>query len=304
MERIVTLPDGQRVLLEGQIIPDAWDVYQKRVNGHMELSFKNQVSWSEVDSPAPAKWDDYISQFSGDKLAERLAEHELELAERRAKQTEKNAARAKTQCRWLIKAQNLDTMMTLTYRENQSDRDLCKKHFKEWVRRMKAALGGEFVYVASFERQDRGAMHVHLACKKLQSHGVRRGVRVKAFELGTQVWRSIIGQDNGLCFIGSKTRHGGHRKNLSVAKLAGYVSKYIMKDYADCPANEARYSRSKGLTAPKAEKTSFTGMSLIDMVSLAFHCVDGDAIVSHSLTPDKYGGGRYWLVTEPDLTRF
>ena len=196
MERIVTLSDGSRILLEGKVIPDAWQVSQKCKNGHSELSFKPLVEWVESDSPAPLPFDEY---------------------ERRDKQREKNAQRAKAACRWVIKSQGLNEMVTLTYTENQLDRDLCKKHFKEWVRRMKAALGGQFVYCASFERQDRGAMHVHIACHKLPSHGTIKNAKVKTFDLGTRIWRSIVGADNGLCYVGAKGKNGKKRRNLTVS---------------------------------------------------------------------------------------
>ena len=110
-------------------------------------------------------------------------------------------------------------------------------------------------------------------------------------------------EDNGLCFVGGKTRHGGQRRNLSLAKLAAYVSKYIMKDYHDSPAETNRYSRSNGLSVPKARKMTFAGLTFGQMVELAFQCADGDVIVSHRATLDQWSGGRYWLVTEPDPWR-
>jgi hypothetical protein len=293
-------PWGNQVLLEGQVVPNAWDVYQKRCNGHSELSFKPVISWTESDTMP----EDYVPK-NAKYTAANLA---IELEEKRAKQREKNAQRAKSQCRWVIKSQGLNELLTLTYRDNQEDRDLCKKHFKEWVRRMKAALGGDFVYCASFEKQTRGAMHVHVACKKLPEHGTLKGQKIKAWRLGTDIWRSIIGlsatgETGGLCFVGGKTRNGGYRRNLSLAKLAGYVSKYIMKDYADSPLEKNRYSRSDGLTLPKAVKTTYTGLTLAEMIDLVFECSQGDVIVSHRVTLDDYGCGRYWLVTEPDLSK-
>ena len=302
MERIVSFA-GERVLLRGTVLEDTWEVLVKESNGHRELSFKNAVMWEDTGELCPPPFAVYIQQFEGQELADRLAEREKELAEKREKQREKNAQRAKSKCRWIIKSQGLDELLTLTYRENQEDRALCKKHFETWVRRMKAALGGKFIYCASFERQERGAMHVHVACHKLPSHGVRKGQKIKAWKLGTDIWRSIIGEDNGLCFVGGKTRHGGQRRNLSLAKLAAYVSKYIMKDYHDSPAETNRYSRSNGLSVPKARKMTFAGLTFGQMVELAFQCADGDVIVSHRATLDQWSGGRYWLVTEPDPWR-
>lgn len=299
MERIVTI-GGERILMRGTVIDDSWEVFVREANGHKELSFKNAVCWEDTGERAPDPHDVYIQGFEGAEAAERQAQYEKELEEKREKQREKNAQRARTTARWLIKSQGLNEILTLTYRENQQDRDLCKnRHFKEWVRRMKAALGGKFVYVAAFERQARGAMHVHVACHKLPSHGTRKGQKIKAWKLGTEIWRSIVGDDNGLCFVGGKTKNGGKRRNLSLAKMAAYVSKYIMKDYHDAPLESNRYSRSNGLVVPKAQRMLFHGLTFEQMVELAFQCNDGDVIVSHKVTRDRWAGGRYWLVTEP-----
>lgn len=298
MERIVTI-GGERVLMRGIVLDDCWEVRERSANGHRELSFKNRVIWEDTGERAPDPMDVYLDGLDPALRAEREAEHAKELEEKREKQMKKNAAMAKTKCRWMIKNAGLNELLTITYRDNQQDRDLCKKHFKEWVRRMKAALGGKFVYVASFERQDRGAMHVHVACHKLPQHGTRKGQKIKAWKLGTEIWRSIVGDDNGLCFVGGKTRHGGHRRNLSLAKLAAYVSKYIMKDYAQAPKGSNRFSRSDGLEVPKSQCTHIGPLSFEEMVALAFQCNDGDVIVSHKVTRHRWSGGRYWLVTEP-----
>lgn len=304
MERIMTLPGGQRVVLNGEVLEDAWDVYVKNVNGHRETSFRNAVIWSESDKIAPPEFDReaYLAQFDGADREWR--ERELDEAEeaRRLKQLEKNAQRAKAACRWFIKANGLNELLTLTYRENQTDRDKCKKHFKEWVRRMKRELGGRFVYCASFERQERGAMHVHIACHKLPQHATHKGIKIKGWELGTRVWRSIVGKDNGLCFVGGR-KAPGRPKQRSIAKIASYVSKYITKDYQDAPDESNRYSRSDSRDGiaqmPKAEKIRIWGASLRDMIEMAFQCTDGEIVVSHRVTVDRYGEGQYWLVTEP-----
>lgn len=307
MERIVTCKlTGRRIVCEATVVDDAWDIHVKNVNGHREISFRNAIVLSETDKLAPPEFDRdaYLSQFDGEALEWRIQELEDEAEARRLKQLEKNAQRAKSACRWFIKANGLNELLTLTYRDNQEDRDLCKKHFKEWVRRMKSALGGRFVYCASFERQKRGSMHVHIACHKLPKHAVHRDVKVKGWELGTKVWRSIVGSDNGLCFVGGRKTPQGRIKQRSIAKIASYVSKYITKDYQDAPDESNRYSRSdskNGIASmPKAEKIRIWGASLQDMIEMAFQCADGEVIVSHRVTREQFRGDRYWLVTEPD----
>ncbi|MFS4549094.1 hypothetical protein [Comamonas resistens] len=305
MERIITAPTGERIVIQGEVLEDAWDVYVKRVNGHREISFRNAVIWSETDKLAPPPFDPeaYLSQFDGEDREWRERELEEEAEARRLKKLEQNAQRAKSACRWFIKANGLNELLTLTYRENQEDRDLCKKHFKEWVRRMKSALGGRFVYCASFERQDRGAMHVHIACHKLPKHATHKDVKIKGWELGTKVWRSIVGKDNGMCFVGGRKTPQGRIKQRSIAKIASYVSKYITKDYKDAPDESNRYSRSdskNGIACmPKAEKIRIWGASLQDMIEMTFQCAEGEVIVSHRLTLERFEGARYWLVTEP-----
>lgn len=305
MERIVKLPgDGRRVVMKGTVVPDAWDAYTRYVNGHRETSFKSVVLWEETDETPPLEWDEYISMFDGEERAEREAMREREAEERREKARERNAGRAKTAARWFIKANGLNELLTITYRENQEDRALCKRHFKEWVRRMKRALGGKFVYCASFEKQKRGAMHAHVACHKLPKHAMHKGVKIPAWRLGTEIWRDIVGSDNGLVFVGGRNKSGNrYTRPRSIAKIAAYVSKYIMKDYQDAPLESNRYSRSNKTDdiqdLPKAEKTRIWGATFNDMVELAFQCNEGDVVVSHRITRDDFRGDRYWLVTEP-----
>lgn len=276
MQRIV---DG--VLFESSVIPDAWEVRTWRANGVMERSARSCVEWREI-GPCPPndEWDPV-------KDAEALAER----AERSLR---RNAQRAKQQCRRLIISANFDELLTLTYKANQLDRDLCKRHFKEWVRRMKRALP-DFKYCASFERQERGAMHVHLATNKLPQHAQYKGVKIQAWRLGTDVWRAVVGDLGGMCHVGGKTRHGGRRRNLSLAKMASYVSKYIMKDFAEAPSGSNRFSRSDGILLAKPELLRLVRCSYLDLLILTFETSPGDVVVSHRLNLFK---DAVWLCTE------
>ena len=280
MERIVN-----GVVFEGNVLPDCWDVRTWSVNGHMERSARQVVEWREV---GVLPFD-----FQND-LPDPVKDAEL-IEENRAKALKQSAKRAMTMCRRVIKAEGFDELLTLTYRENQMDRSICKAHFEKWYRRMKKALG-DFRFCASFEKQERGAMHVHIATNRLPKHADYKGVKIEAWKLGTRIWRDIVGADNGLCFVGGKTRFGGQRRNLSLGKMAAYVSKYIMKDYEDSPAEKNRYSRSNGTVLPLPTLVRLTGLTLAELVGVAFECGDGDVIVSHRVGHWK---DSYWLCTEP-----
>lgn len=274
--------------LVGTRNPTKWDVSIFEVNGHRELSARNVIEWEEDETwkPKPDKCPDMPS-------LEQLAEIE----ERRLRSLKKSAQRAQTQCRRVIKASDFREMLTITYRENQDDREVCKGHFKEWVRRMKRALP-KFQYCAAFERQERGSMHVHCATNKLPKHCHYRGEKIESWRLGTLIWREIVGADNGLVFVGGKPRWGStRRRNQSLAKIASYVSKYIMKDFEDSPAGGNRYSRSDTIDLPKPIRLRIDDCSMSDLIGLCFELKPGHVVVSHRVGD---WGDSYWLCTEPE----
>lgn len=294
MERII---DGR--LFEGKRVPDSWEVRIWEQNGHREISACNVIQWVEVGAAHTGRPEGLLPGslvLDADEMARLLRREKEDAEQRRLDNLKRNANRAKTACRRIIKAEGFDELLTLTYRENQQDRALCKVHFKEWVRRMKAHLGGVFRFCASFERQDRGAMHVHLAVHKLPAHAMHKGTKIEGWRLGTAVWHTVVGEDNGLCFVGGKNRKGNQkRKPIGRAKMAAYVSKYITKDYADAEAASNRYSRSNGIPVGKPTVMRFDRAMLADIIGMVFTLGEGDVVVDHNASEEW---GRYWLCTE------
>lgn len=277
------------IRFEGVVVPDKWVIRTWEANGVMERSAAPYVMWREtVDTGF--KLDGFQYTDFSERTEEERAEDE---AERRQRALESAAKRAKTMCRRVIITEGFNELLTLTYRDNQTDRELCKRHFKEWVRRMKRALGGQFRYCAAFERQDRGAMHVHLATHKLPKHVEHRGVKIEAWKLGTKVWRSIVGDDNGLCFVGGKKRGKRYRK-WSLARMAAYVSKYITKDFEDAPAESNRYSRSDGVQIGEVH-TMQVECSYADLIGLCYEYLPGDTTIA--LRANRFND-RLWFCKE------
>lgn len=310
MQRII---DG--FLYEGKKSENSFNVRTFEVNGHRELSIRRCIDWVEVcESPAYARCGSgFQGASTADDVAKWAAQDVLDAQKRLDHCLKASAMRAQVMCRRVIKAESFNELLTLTYRSNMTDRATCKKHFKEWVRRMKKALG-DFRYCASFEQQKRGAMHVHIACNKLPAHAVHKNVKIKAWELGTRIWRDVIGNyqfegplqpakewpvlTNGMCFVGGKSRFGGdkRKRNMSIAKMAAYVSKYILKDHAAVPAEKNRYSRSNGTVIPKSMVTRYDQTSMAELIGLVFELHGSDVVVSHWL--DNWGDG-WGLTTEP-----
>lgn len=298
MQRIV---DG--ILFEGVPVDDAWDLTLWESNGITEAAVRQVMEWREIGPCAVPQMtpDEYVAyleaEFSGKELARRLKEFADLQEEKRLKALRKSAQRAKQMCRRIIIAENFTELLTLTYRDNQEDRELCKRHFKMWVQRMKRALGGEFRYCASFEKQDRGAMHVHIACQKLPKHVKYHGVKIQAWRLGTECWRGIVGKDNGLCFVGGKNKRGNRRsKVMSLGKLAQYVSKYIMKAFMEAPEESNRYSRSNGSPVPPKQSHRFSDSTLRQVIERVWEFVGStDVVVSSRVGTFK---DSFWLVVE------
>ena len=129
---------------------------------------------------------------------------------------------------------------------------------------MARLLPGWF-YVAAFERQERGAWHVHMAVHRLPKElQAKPGVKVKSFNVIRAVWRSVVGD------LGGNIDVSAHKRNSKRApsKVAAYLSKYMIKAFADGDAWSNRFSSSKGVTVPKAERIRFAGYTLPEVLQL------------------------------------
>ena len=100
------------------------------------------------------------------------------------------------------------------------------RDFDVFMKRIRRILP-HFQYVCVFERQKRGAWHAHMAVQRVQSHYLHRGVLVKSYDLLRAVWRAVVGEGN--VDISKARRHS----QRNIAKLAGYLSKYLSKTFDD-----------------------------------------------------------------------
>jgi len=222
-------------------------------NGHKEAVITRQVVWEE------------LRRATVDELEMWAREREESEEERRQANLLRAARRAKTQVRRRVKALGLDALLTLTYRENQQDLPLCKQHMKEFVRRMRRLLPG-FVYVAAFERQKRGAWHVHMAIHRLPTALPHAGVKVKSFNVVRAVWRAVVGELGGN--IDQQRRKRWSQQ--SSGKLAAYLSKYMLKAFAEGDDWSNRYSGSHGIELPDPVVVRFKAYAMADLIALAY----------------------------------
>lgn len=223
-------------------------------NGHHEYRMAPLVTW------------ELVGELSDQAYEDRLACMELTAEERKQANLERAAQRAKTRVRHLCKAAGVDTLLTLTYAANMSDWATLKRHMKEFNRRMSKLIPGWF-YVSAYERQKRGAWHAHMAVHRLPSElNAAGGTKVKSFNVIRAVWRAVTGEHGGNIDVQARKRNS----QRVPSRIAAYLSKYMTKAFAEGDAWSNRFSSSKGITIPKAERVKFVGYTLSEVAMAVF----------------------------------
>lgn len=233
---------------------------------------------------------------------------------------EKSRARAKRQCRYKIKHGGFRHMLTGTYRENVTDFDKIRSDHAAWMRKVKAAVR-KFRAVYAFEPQKRGAWHFHQACDALPRMLRHKGIQKPSYEVLTLLWQEVVGdvqyvfhgplrpgesfpvvmQTGGTINVDGYTKKSNKKlhadaKNLSLAKLAGYVSKYLTKEVGDGLRGRQMWGSTEDLTPPKAITMDFSEQSLAGIITIAFECPAGHRVARHWLN----SFGDCWVLdTEP-----
>lgn len=258
-------------------------------NGQMEITASRIMGWKELDwDSEKVRWHlqhmDYLESLPDEQ-------------EKKARRNAERAARgAKKRVRQLCKAMGVDSMLTLTYRANQQDLAVTKKHIREFNRRMLRVLP-DFAFVAAFERQKRGAWHVHMATRNipesLADRNRQNACRIKSYEVIRRIWRSVVGELGGNIDVARRKFHS--RK--SAAQIASYIAKYIVKDYAEGEKWSNRW-------------TKYGEGSVPEPVEIGIYCGPIAAIeAAYALLPEghriaigRLDRWRDWFVlhTEPD----
>lgn len=179
----------------------------------------------------------------------------------REKSTERAARRAKTQVRRRCKVIQADCMLTLTYRENMQDETRLQADFKAFRKRLDTI--GAFQYVATIEKQERGALHLHIACQHFPAYlRDEAGTRVKSYNVIRAMWRRVVGRDNGNVDL---TRPRGRN---SAHRIASYIAKYVSKKVSEAALNSKSYWSSRGIEIPRPQVLWYAGeMDTFDIVT-------------------------------------
>lgn len=276
MQRIIG-----RERYEGKISDEHEVILHDLGHGQREASISRTVWWEHAGTMSDEAYAMYLEQVELHK-----DDPDKILANR-----ERAARRAKTKVRRICKSLGVDALLTLTYHANMQDLEACKKHMKEFVRRVRKLIPG-FAYVAAFERQKRGAWHVHMAVHKLPFKLAWAGTKVKSYSVIRAVWRRVVGELGGNIDEARKKRHS--RK--SPAQMAAYISKYILKAFEEGEDHSNRYS-SSSYSLPAPVRMRFMSESMADLIALVYSELGSDGTLTNPwLSP---WGDRFFMTSEP-----
>lgn len=256
-------------------------------NGHLEATVWRPILWEEVERPELTI--KLFTESQNDALTDPEA-----IEERRQRSLKKASDRARTRVRHLCKGLGADTLLTLTYRENVQDLQTTKKHLKEFIRRLRRVLPG-FAAVAAFERQKRGAWHVHLACRRIEAVMTDKGGhRVKSFNLIRSVWRSVVGSLGGNIDVARRKA----TSQRSPARLASYLSKYIVKAFEEGEKWSNRWTLFGDVDIPPAMRLGRV-LNPVDALVLIYDALGEREVCTSYLS--KWGDVFYLAAEPPSL---
>jgi hypothetical protein len=261
MAAMLRIVDG--LVFEGKPSPDRWRVASHELgHGQREVTATRCIDWSQSH------------RLGEDSICAQVLRGEREdpaQAEKDAANARRAARRAKTQMRRRVKSMGCSRLLTLTYKSNQRDEALCKRHVEEFVRRVRRLVPG-FAYVAGYETQTRGAWHVHMAIHALPLKlPAANGVKVKSWNVVRAIWRAVIGEK------GNVDDSAGKVKKRSAARIASYLSKYLLKAFEDGEDYARRWSSSKH-SMPAAQVIEVRSESLRDLFAMCFAFVDAGGV--------------------------
>lgn len=247
MQDVIRLSGGALVFPDGAVaFRQAADWFKVTAHplgpGQVELTAKKPSYY--VEGTEDDLTNDQKRQLNAIRSGTIPALTDEEIAARRALSLRVAANRAKTRVRKFCKVIRADSLLTLTYKANMQDLQRCKRHLREFVRRLRRVCP-TFRAVATFEKQKRGAWHVHMATPRVVLIG---GRDVKSYNVIRSIWRSVTGQDGGNIDVSRRYRAG----RMSAAKIASYISKYIIKAFGEGEAHSDRWTRFGEMEVPPA----------------------------------------------------
>lgn len=237
----------------------------------------------------------------------RRTDEEQEL--RNVENRNRAAKRARQNVRYLAKSIIADHLLTFSYRENVEDRAKVAADWKEFVRLFRVRYPS-WAYLAVLEKQDRGALHIHVAVTGKQD--IRWLLRCWLLAIGQPLedvsqWL-VGGVKLGERSMGAvnveppKKRWGGMSRQWKRDKLAGYLTKYIGKEFEEADKHAKKYWHSRNMEKPQIERFWLKAKTYAEAVIEAHDLVYYTGATSVSMWGDCLAGV-VWITGETERGR-
>lgn len=129
------------------------------------------------------------------------------------------------------------------------------------------------------EKQDRGAIHIHVAVKGFQLIQVLRGAWYLAASDENGVRRRdafVTGADTpGAVNVTSPRDMGKNRREWKTSNLASYITKYLHKTFDEVQSEKNRYWKAKNLRVPVKERIWLCATNISDAIRQTFNYARG-----------------------------
>lgn len=225
--------------------------------------------------------------------------------ERDEENRQRAAKRAKQKVRFLIKSIFADHMLTFNYRENVLDRERVAREWKEFVRLFRLRYP-DWRYVAALEEQERGSIHLHVAVQGKQD--IRWLLRCWLLAIGQSaddVSSWLVGgvklgeKSLGAVNVEPPKKRWGGGGNWKANKLAGYLTKYIGKEFETAEKNAKKYWASRNIPQPVIERFWLRAKTYYEAVKEAHDLIFWTGASSISMWGEQ-AAGVIWITGETD----
>lgn len=218
----------------------------------------------------------------------------------------RSAKRAKINVRLLVKSIFSDHMLTFSYRENVTDRARVAADWKRFIRLFRVRYP-DWQYLAVLEKQERGSFHIHVAVQGKQD--IRWLLRCWLLAIGqdaSEVSEWLVGGVKlGERSLGAvnveppKKRWGGGSKQWKRDKLAGYLTKYIGKEFEEADKHAKKYWHSDNIIKPEIERFWLKAKTYEEAVIEAHDLIYYSGACHLSMWGDQ-SAGVVWITGETD----
>lgn len=219
--------------------------------------------------------------------------------ENRARATKK----ARQSVRLLVKSIAADHMLTFSYRDNVIDRLKVAADWNRFKRLFKKRYPG-WQYVTVRESQERGSFHLHVAVSGRQD--IKWLLRCWLIALGqpkedVSAWLvdGVKLADRSLGAVNVRAPKGGNNKQWKRDKLAGYLTKYIGKEFEESDKYAKKYWHSDNCIKPVIERFWLRAKTYADAVVEAHDHIYYTGATSLSMWGDQ-SAGVVWITGETE----